>query len=61
MNIHPQQFYQNPETFKTSSFTIICGCTQFLCHYLYCITLLLAKEVFQYNTEKEHFTGENFL
>jgi hypothetical protein len=30
MNIHPQQFYQNTETFKTSSFTIICGCTQIL-------------------------------
>jgi hypothetical protein len=58
MNIHPQQFYQNPETFKTSSFTIICGCTQFF--VTISVVLLLAKEVFQYDTEKEHFTGENF-
>jgi hypothetical protein len=56
MNIHHQQFYQNPETFKTFSFTIICGCTQFLCHY--CITLLLAKEVFNTTLKKNILQGK---
>jgi hypothetical protein len=59
MNIHLQQFYQNTETFKTSSFTIICGCTQFLCHYLPIVLhCFLQKKFFNATLKKNILKGK---